>query len=90
MRRSTIPERAGRAYLTERRQAVWGFFSVSVICWVIWLVTGADFPWPIFVTVASGLNVLRVMWQKADIIEAEVRRLEKKERKELRPREDEG
>ena len=89
-RRSTIPERAGRAYLTERRQAVWGFFSVSVICWVIWLVTGADFPWPIFVTVASGLNVLRVMWQKADIIEAEVRRLEKKERKELRPREDEG
>jgi hypothetical protein len=88
--RSTIPERAARAYVAERRQAMWGFLSASLICWVIWFVTGSDFPWPVFVMLGTGLNAGRVMFQKDDIIEAETRRLEKKERKELRQREDEA
>ena len=95
---STIPEAAGRAYVQARRQAVWGFLSASLICWVIWVATsigGLDdwnpqFPWPLFVMLGTGLNAARVAWQKDEIIAEETRRLEKKERKELRKQEDEG
>ena len=87
--RSSIHDRAARAYVNERRQAVWGFLSASLVCWVIWLVTGSEFPWPVFVMLGTGLNAGRVVWQKDEIIDAETRRLEKKERKELRKREDE-
>jgi hypothetical protein len=86
--RSAIPEEAARAYVQTRRQAVWSFLSVSLICWVIWLFTGHDFPWPLFVMLGTGLNAARVAWQKDEIIAEETRRLEKKERKELRRRED--
>ena len=95
--RSSIPEAAERAYVQARRQAVWGFLSASLICWVIWVATSFDdggfaagFPWPLFVMLGTGLNAGRVAWQKDEIIEEETRRLEKKERKELRKREDEG
>ena len=95
--RSNIPEEARRAYVQARRQAVWGFLSASLICWVIWVATGfggdgfdASFPWPLFVMLGTGLNAGRVAWQKDEIIEDETRRLEKKERKELRKREDES
>ena len=86
--RSSIPDEALRAYVSERRQAVWGFLSASIICWVIWFVTGSDFPWPVFVMLGTGLNAGRVVWQKDEIVDAETRRLEKRERKELRKRED--
>jgi hypothetical protein len=95
--RSSLPEAAQRAYVQERRQAVWGFLSASLICWVIWVATGFDgdgfdpsFPWPLFVMLGTGLNAGRVTWQKDEIIAEETRRLEKKERKELRRREGEG
>ena len=87
--RSTIPDQAIRAYVAERRQALWGFLSASLICWVIWFVTGSDFPWPVFVMLGTGLNAGRVVWQKDEIIESETRRLEKKQAKELRRRDDE-
>jgi Domain of unknown function (DUF1707) len=86
--RSNIPEAAARAYVQERRQAVWGFLSASLICWVIWLATGFDgngfdagFPWPLFVMLGTGLNAGRVAWQKDEIIAEETRRLERKERR---------
>ena len=49
-----------------------------------------QFPWPLFVMLGTGLNAARVAWQKDEIIAEETRRLEKKERKELRQQEDEG
>lgn len=95
--RSNIPDEAQREYVRARRQAVWGFLSASLITWVIWVATGfggdgfnAQFPWPLFVMLGTGLNAGRVIWQKDEIIEEETRRLEKRERKELRKREDEG
>ena len=86
----SVVDEANRAYVTERRQALWGFLSASIICWVIWLATGADFPWPIFVMLGTGLHAGRVVFMKDEIIAAEKARLEKKQRKELRRREDEG
>ncbi len=95
--RSRIPEEAARAYAQNRRQAIWGFLSASLICWVIWVATGfggdgfnANFPWPLFVMLGTGLNAGRVAWHKDEMIEEETRRLEKKERKELRRREELG
>lgn len=90
--RANIPEEAARAYVQARRQAVWGFLSASLICWVIWFATGfgdgwnPQFPWPLFVMLGTGLNAGRVVWQKSEIIEDEARRLEKKERKALKER----
>lgn len=90
---SSISEAATRAYVTARRQAIWGFLSVSLICWTIWAATsfGGDgfdpsFPWPLFVMLGTGLNAGRVAWQRDEIIEEETRRLEKKERKALEKR----
>jgi hypothetical protein len=92
--RSNIPEAAARAYVQARRQAIWGFLSASIICWVIWTATSfggdgfnAQFPWPLFVMLGTGLNAGRTVWQKDEIIAEEARRLEKKERKELKNRE---
>lgn len=88
--RTNIAEEAARAFVTARRQAIWGFLSASLICWTIWLASGfggdgwnGNFPWPLFVMLGTGLNAARVMWQKDEIIAQETRRLEKKERKAL-------
>lgn len=88
--RSSIAEDANRAYVQARRQAIWGFLSVSLICWTIWLFTGHDFPWPLFVMLGTGLNAGRVTWQKDEIVEEETRRLEKKERKAIEKRQQLG
>jgi len=88
--RSSVVDDANRAYVSERRQAVWAFLSASIICWVIWAATGADFPWPLFVMLGTGLNAGRVVFMKDEIIGAEKARLEKKQRKELRRREEDG
>ena len=91
--RSSIAEDAARSYVTTRRQAIWGFLSASLICWTIWFATGfggggwdADFPWPLFVMLGTGLNAARTTWQKDEIIAEETRRLEKKERKAIERR----
>ena len=88
--RTNIAEEAARAFVTARRQAVWGFLSASLICWTIWFASGfggdgwsTNFPWPLFVMLGTGINAARVAWQKDEIIEEEARRLEKKERKAL-------
>jgi len=90
-RRPDIPGAAQRAYVHQRRQATWGFLSASLICWVIWLASSfggggfdAEFPWPLFVMLGTGLNAGRVVWQKDEIIEAETRRLEKRERTRIK------
>ncbi|PUA80190.1 hypothetical protein C7S10_16045 [Nocardioides currus] len=91
--RSSIPDEAARAFVQARRQAVWGFLSASLICWAIWVATSfggdgfhAQFPWPLFVMLGTGLNAGRVMWQKDEIIEEQTRRLEKRERREIERR----
>jgi DUF1707 SHOCT-like domain len=78
-------EQAYAAYRAQLRQAAWGFISVSLVVWVIWALTsGVDsFPWPVFVSLAAGLNVLRTLVMRGDIIAEETRRLEKKQRRQL-------
>lgn len=73
-----------------RRQAFWRFFTASVICWVIWVIaaTGSNgfhpgFPWPAFVSLGTGIPLLRVHSERSSIVSSQTRKLEKKQRKEL-------
>jgi hypothetical protein len=82
-------------WLSERRNAIVGFFGASLVCWAIWLATSWEggfepyFPWPLIVMAASLANVVRTQVTKADAIRDEVRRLEKKQAKQLKAKESE-
>lgn len=81
--------RAVQHWQSELRQAITGFLIPTLVCWTVWLLTamgaGMYFPWPVFVTLGTGVNVLRVLLQKQTVIRNEERRLEKKQRKALEP-----
>ncbi len=79
----TFQERAVASYRSDLREAAWSFVSVSTVVWVIWAVIGGGFPWPIFVMMATGLNVARMLVMRGDLIETERARLERKARKAL-------
>ena len=92
---SEIRVQAQRAYETDRREAFLGFLGPSLICLVIWLVIGwgtlgSSFFWPGFVFAGTGINVIRTLVRREDIVDGHVRRIEKKqakdEAKELRAR----
>jgi hypothetical protein len=80
-----LQARAVAAHRRDLREAVWGFISASLICWVIWGVTsgGAAFPWPVFVMLGTGLHALRLLVMRADQVEEHRKRLERKDRKAL-------
>jgi Domain of unknown function (DUF1707) len=77
--------RAVKAYESSRRRALSGMVMPSVIAFVIWIATGSSFPWPIFVVLFTGLNLLRVLLHKQDLIEEEERRLVRKQQKKIDP-----
>ncbi len=83
-----LQQRAVESWRKDRREALWGLLSVSAIVWTLWLVTSGigSFPWPAFVTLAALLNLGRIQVQRRDIVREELRRLEKKQRKDLEER----
>lgn len=84
---ASIQEQAVARYRSGVREALWGFLSASIVCWVIWGLTGADaFPWPVFVMLGTGLNLGRTLVMRQDTIDAERRRLERKAREDQGPR----
>jgi hypothetical protein len=85
-----IQQRAVTAWQNDRRNALWGFISASLICWVIWAITSQGFPWPVFVMLGTGLNVGRVQFQRQAMIDEERRRLEKKQAREIEKRRRKG
>jgi len=89
-----LQRRAEDHWREERRNALFGFLGPSIICWTIWAATTfGGFPWPVFVSVFTLLNVLRTVLNKQEIVAAEVQRLERKRAKELekkQPRPDAG
>jgi hypothetical protein len=75
---------AVRRYRQQRQGAIYGFLTPSLICWAIWAaVMFGEFPWPVFVTLAGGLHLVRVLTTRAEIVERIERDLERKERKRL-------
>jgi hypothetical protein len=84
---AALETRAVAAYQSDRREAAWAFVSASMVCWVIWWVTSGPggFPWPVFVMLGTGLNLLRLLVMRSSEIDSRRERLERKaERKQLK------
>jgi hypothetical protein len=85
-----LQRRANDRWRKERRDAFFGFLGPTLITWAIWLATGMDgdfaWPWPLIVTVVTGLNMMRVLFNKDEIVASEVKRLERKQAKEIEAR----
>ncbi|MCF6379394.1 DUF1707 domain-containing protein [Nocardioides KLBMP 9356] len=85
----SLLEQAERKWESDRREALMGFVGLSVLLWTIWAATMfMGFPWPIFPTGFALMNLIRIQANKRDIIDEHVKRIEKKERKELKRREE--
>ncbi len=79
---------AERRYRQQRQQALLGFLTPTLICWVVWVSVllngaGTTFPWPVFVTIGTGMRLFQLATNKEDTILSIERHLEKKERKQL-------
>lgn len=88
-----LRQQAVERWERTRREARWRFLVASLVCWTIWLVgsLGPDgfdpyFAWPIFVTLGTGIPLLRIQNAREEMIRDNQRRLEKKQRKELEGR----
>lgn len=82
---------AERRYRQQRQQALYSFLTPSLICWVIYVSVllgggGTWFPWPVFVTIGTGMRFFQLATGKEDSIVSIERDLEKKERKRLEER----
>lgn len=85
-----LQRRAQEHWEDERRNAFFGFVGPTLICWTIYiginwgeLSFGEHFPWPFIVMAVSLLNLLKTVSSRAEIVASEVRRLERKQAKEL-------
>ena len=88
-----MQRRAEQAYLRIRQHALSTFLVPSVICWVIWLATSFGdggfepyFPWPVFVMLGTGVRLLTVLLQRAQLVEQQQRRIERDERRRIERR----
>lgn len=82
---------AERHFRFKRREAAFSFLGASLITTAIWFATcwGGDgfdpyFFWPGFVIAITLLNLVRTAASHAEIVDTEVRRLERKRDKEQR------
>ncbi|MGI8522707.1 MAG: DUF1707 SHOCT-like domain-containing protein, partial [Nocardioides sp.] len=80
---SELRRRAERHYDKQRAEALWGFLVPNLICWAIFFFSGMGFPWPVFVTIGTGANVLRILSTRASIIEERMESLKRKETRAL-------
>jgi hypothetical protein len=89
-----IQQRAAEKWAKDRREAFLGFLGPTVITWAIWAAINADgglsfrqdFPWPLIVMAVTLLNFVRVLASKTEIVNNEVRRLERKRAREIEAR----
>ena len=86
-----IEQLAQRSWQAKRRDAAYSFLGVSGVTTAIWLATSFSngsfdpyFFWPAFVIVFSLLHLVRVATSRREMVEAEVKRLERRREKEQR------
>ena len=80
-----------RTWQTRRREAVFSFLGASTLTTAIWFATcfgdgGFEpyFFWPVFVIAFSLLHLVRTASSRREIVESEVRKLERKREKDQR------
>lgn len=74
---------AVRHWQSMRQRALTVMLVASLVCWLIWVPNGwvsGTFPWPVFVSLGTGAQLLRVLLNRQDIIDDELRRLERRQR----------
>jgi len=82
-------ERQARLYYGDKlREALFGFLIPNLICWMIWLLAGHGFPWPVFVLIPTGANLARVVASRGSIIEGRVQKLQRRQAKALEASQD--
>jgi len=79
---------AEQRYEARLRRALATMLVPSLICLVVWFVGGLGpdgwdpvFPWPLFVVAGTAVRPLLLRLHRADVVVAEQRRLERKQRK---------
>ena len=84
-----VHAQAAQKWEKSRREAFMSFLTPSLICLVIWLVTGADaFFWPAFVMIPTGLGLVSTMVRKQDIVASNEQKILKKQAEELEGKQD--
>ena len=85
-----IQRRAEQAYVRVRQRALSSFLIPSMICWVFWALPFPPddqwFPWPLFVMLGTGIRLLSVVINRAEILAEQQRRMEKQERRRIEKR----
>jgi hypothetical protein len=82
---SDVERMALEKYRSDLRGRATTFVWLSLVTWAIWFAAGHDAgPWPLIVMVLFGLRVAKTVTDKQEIVRAEVRRLEKKQRRSLK------
>ena len=89
--RRDLEQRAERAWESRRREAALSFLGPSLVCLAIWFATAWQddefepyFFWPAFVIVFTALHLIRTLVRHTEIVDEELRRLEKRRSKERR------
>ncbi|WP_244927782.1 DUF1707 domain-containing protein [Nocardioides sp. W7] len=84
-----LRRRGEDAWRKDVREAVGTFLLPSLICWIIWMLTmgPTGHPWPLWVMLGTGINLVQTTARRQAIVGEHVRRLEKKQARELRRRE---
>jgi hypothetical protein len=78
---------AERKYRQRRHQALMGFLTPTLICWAIWAATMfGGFPWPLFVTVATGIRWVQLVTNHRDTVASIEESMVKRERRRLEQR----
>jgi hypothetical protein len=79
-----LQRKARLYYAAQLRESFFGLLVPNLICWAIWYISGHDgFIWPIFVTIPTGLNFLRVALSRGQIIDNRIEKLQRRQDKEL-------
>lgn len=79
---------AERKYRQRRQQALVGWLTPTLICWVVWMTVliggaGTFFPWPVFVTVGTSVRFLQLVGTRHDTIVGIEHGLQRRERRRL-------
>lgn len=88
---SELQRRAEDKWREDRRGALLGFVGSGVITWAIWLAINwtawSDaFPWPLIVNAFALMNFIRVSASRSEVVKSEVKRLERKQAREIEAR----
>jgi hypothetical protein len=81
---SELQKRAEDKWRSDRREAFVSFVGVSIVAWTVFGVF--EFPWLLILNAFALMNLIRTIASQREIVASEVKRLERKQAKELEAR----